>query len=96
MAKILDFNRYKSLRPKTRKKIETVDDCFALLIRYTDDEHNGLEYDITGEIDKTVLGRAVLVEALLRVAEAILMYDNPEIICQVQQAFMKALEGDIE
>lgn len=94
MAKVIDFNKYKGLRPKDKRttSVEDLGNVLCVIIEFLDNEKTSSHYEITGNYESSKMGRAIAAEALLLVAEEILKYDNPEIMTQVMEAFKESLE----
>lgn len=91
MAQIINFNKYLGQRPKRSKKPEELENFCGIAIKFLDDEKTGVHYQVTGEYDKTLMGRAILAEALVAIAEDMLSDDDPAIIYEIIETFRKSL-----
>ena len=93
MAKIINFEKYLKNRPtKGTKKPEDLDKTVVILLEFLDDEKTSSSYDMIGNYNKTKLGRAILGEALLLIAQDILYGEDPTVIHEMLDTMKESLK----
>lgn len=91
MGKIINFDKFLKERPKKSKKPKELEDFCGIAIKFLDSNKTNVEYQVTGDYDRTLIGRVILAEALVAIAENILSDEDPAIIYEIIETFRESL-----